>query len=193
MRKKIDISDLRSNIEVLSVEKSELDKAIASLSKARNIVSKTGVLAQQEIKEVIEELVTQALQSVFGVEYSFEVDNQIQRNKPETNLYVVIEGYRHSLKEDLGGGVLDLAAFCLRVVLWAINSPRTSTVVVLDEPFKALDKVRLEKAGLMIKKLSEMLGLQFIIITHEDQLIDAADSAYYVKKVNGISEVSKVI
>lgn len=193
MRKKVEIEGLQQSRVELAVEQIMLDKRMDTLGQSRDIMSRVGVLAQQEIKGVIEELVTQALQAVFGDDYSFEVDNQILRNKPETNFYVVIEGHRHLLKGELGGGVVDLTAFCLRVVLWAINSPRTSNVIILDEPLRFLDKIRLEKAGIMIRKLSEMLGIQFIIVSHEEQLIDVADRAYHVECVNGLSIVSKVI
>lgn len=192
MRKQVEVEDLQQKKKELDAEKALLDKDMHTLEQSRDIMSRVGVLAQQEIKNVIEELVTQALQAVFGEEYSFEVDNRIQRNKPETNFYVVIAGRRHLLKSELGGGVVDLTAFCLRVVLWAINSPRTSNVIILDEPLRFLDKTRLIQAGVMIKKLSEMLGLQFIIVSHEDQLIDVADRAYYVEKVKGVSKVTRL-
>lgn len=160
---------------------------------AREVMSRVGVLAQMEIKQIIEELVSQALQSVFGDRYSFEVDNQIQRNKPETNFYVIVDGRRRLLKVGLGGGVVDLVAFSLRVVLWAIQNPRSTSTLVLDEPLRFLDKQKLVQAGVMIKKLSEMLNLQFIIVTHEAQLIDVADRAYLVEQVKGISKVEKIL
>ncbi|MEK0346433.1 MAG: hypothetical protein QQN65_06340 [Nitrosopumilus sp.] len=193
LRKKIAIENLQTEKEDLSKNKSELDKQVDVLEQARSVMSHVGVLAQHEIKQVIEELVTQALQAVFGEDYSFEVDDQIQRNKPETNFYVVVRGHRRSLKSELGGGIVDLIAFCLRVVLWAINTPRTSNTIILDEPLKFVDKTRLEYVGVMIKKLSEMLGIQFIIVSHEDQLIEAADRAYLVEQVDGISKVTKVV
>jgi DNA repair exonuclease SbcCD ATPase subunit len=193
IEKERDINTLKSHREEIQRIKDIFSENHKSLEGARDIMSRVGILAQQEIKCVIEELVTQALQSVFGPEYAFEVDSRIQRNKPEVNFYVVIDGYRHHIKGELGGGVVDLAAFSLRVVLWAINSPRTSNVIVLDEPLKFVDKTRLEQVGVMIKKLSEMLGIQFIVVTHEDQLIDTADRAYLVEKISGISKVTKVV
>ena len=121
--------------------------------------------------------------------YSFEMVDQIQRNKPETNFFIIENGRRRDLREDLGGGILDLVALCLRVVIWAIKSPRSAPVIILDEPLKFLDCERLDTAGAMINKLSEMLGVQFIIITHEEDLFDCANFHYRVTKVGDVSDV----
>jgi len=185
---------LEDRCVVLEDEKSGLGNKLEHLGEAREVVSKVGILAQQEVKDIVEDLVTQALQVVFGSSYSFEMEDKIQRNKPETYFYLKIGDRRNLLKDDLeGGGVVDLVSFGLRVVLWAISTPRTASVIMLDEPVKYIDKVRLEQTGVMIKKLSEMLGLQFIIVTHEDQLIDVADCGYHVEKIEGISRVRKVV
>ena len=37
-------------------------------------------------------------------------------------------------------------------------------------------------ASLMIKKLSELLDLQFIIVTHNEDLASNADKIFYVEK-----------
>jgi len=160
-----------------------------NLIEARDILSAVGILSYQEIKDVIEELVTQSLQSVFGDNYSFELENKISRNKPETYLYVTIDGSRRSLKDEQGGGVADIVAFSLRVVLWALSSKRTDNVMILDEPLRFVDKKHLEICGDMLRTLSEMLELQFILVTHEGQLIDAADTAFHVSQVDGVSTV----
>lgn len=161
----------------------------ADLAEARELVSQVGIAAQGEINGVIEELVTQAIQAVFGMNYSFEIVDLIQRNKPETNFFIIENGKRRDLRDSSGGGVLDLVALCLRVVIWAIKSPRSAPVIILDEPLKFLDCERLDNAGAMINKLSEMLEIQFIIVTHEEDLFNCANFHYHVTKVGDVSDV----
>jgi len=158
----------------------------------RDTVARLGMATQEDINRVIEELITQALQVVFGPQFFFQITNSIKRNQAETTFSVLENGHPLDLEEESGGGMMDLVALCLRVVLWAIKSPRTAPVIILDEPLKFLDGVRLEQAGQMICKLSDMLGLQFIIVSHEDQLIDSADVMYRVEKVGNVSEVTCV-
>jgi DNA repair exonuclease SbcCD ATPase subunit len=158
----------------------------------RDTVARLGMATQEDINRVIEELVTQALQVVFGPQFFFQITNAIKRNQAETTFSILENGHPLDLEEESGGGMMDLVALCLRVVLWAIRSPRTAPVIILDEPLKFLDGVRLEQAGQMICKLSDMLGLQFIIVSHEDQLIESADVMYHVEKVGKVSEVTCV-
>lgn len=193
------VTQKRAILETLKDEQEEMSKKrdvlilkSEDIREARELMSQVGIAAQSEICAVIEGLVTQAVQSVYGENYRFEMVNEIKRNKPETTFFIVENGKYRDLQYELGGGLADLVALCLRVVVWAIQSPRTAPVIALDEPLKFLDNERLRYAGEMISKLSEMLGIQFIIITHEDHLLDCADARYHVIKDGDISEVIRL-
>lgn len=183
LRKRVELEDLKERKIELELNHDELTQLVVDLECGRDVVSRVGIVAQKEINNVIEELVTQALHAVFGEQFAFKMIDEIKRNQPETSFYIIENGRMLDLDEDsCGGGMADLVSLVLRVVLWAIRVPRTEPVIILDEPLKFLDGVRLDQAGVMIKELSRMLGLQFIIITHEDQLIDCADVMYSVEK-----------
>lgn len=180
------IDGLKSKSESLLSRLDDLDEAITVF----NVV---GIIANDEAKEVVEGIVTEALQLVYDETYSFVVDNKVQRGQPETHFGVKIRENTYSLRdEELGGGVIDVVSFTLRVTSWAINDPRTDDVLVLDEPLKNVDSERLHNMGLMIKRLSQELDLQFIIVTHEPELMENADSTWYVKQRNGLSSVEIV-
>jgi DNA repair exonuclease SbcCD ATPase subunit len=105
---------------------------------------------------------------------------------------VVINGDRYSVRnEELGGGVVDVVAFALRATLWAMNDPQSDDVLILDEPLKNLDVERMKRMGNVIHELSKSLNLQFIIVTHETELVDYADASFLVTKDNGVSHVEK--
>jgi len=61
---------------------------------------------------------------------------------------------------------------------------------MLDEPFKNGGKQ--EALCQMIKYLSDLLGLQFVIITYDERVIGIADSCYRVTQTNGVSDVEKI-
>ena len=173
----------------------ELNIESKNLVEAQEVMNIVGVLAQEEVKQVVESLVTQALQAVFGENYSFEIESKIVRNQPEIHIYVVEGGERTPIKsadDNQSGGVADLISFVLRVVFWAINGERTRNCLVFDEPLKNLDSQRLALLGEMIQLLSEMLGLQFIIITHEEKLSLIGNISYSVIKKDGISLVERI-
>jgi DNA repair exonuclease SbcCD ATPase subunit len=91
-----------------------------------------------------------------------------------------------------GYGTVDVASLALRIAAWSMQVPRTRNVILLDEPFKFLDGQtdRIEKASQMIKELSDRLGIQFIIVTHDNTLANYADKTFTVKLRNKISIVT---
>lgn len=191
----------KAKLEILKEKGQKLDTMLATLGKslsdlreADDVMNAVSVLAQEDSKNIVEELVTLAMQSVYGDNYSFEVDNKINRGQPETFFYVVKDGERCLLKsadDYFGGGVVDICSFALRVVMWAIQDSKSDNVLLLDEPMKNLDTARLTLAGKMIQELSKALNLQFIIITHEDELILTGDSTFLVTQTNGVSKVER--
>lgn len=194
------VAENRALVSLLASKKAELEGRITKLqnvgkdfSEALDVMNVVSILCQEQFKGVVEGIVTDALKFVYGEMYSFEMDSEIKRNQPEILFYVVIDGHRYSIKnDDIGGGVIDVVAFALRVTLWALQDQQTDNVMIMDEPLKNLDSDRLVLVGSMIKKISMDLGLQFIIVTHETQLAEAADASWLVTKNKNVSIVEKV-
>ena len=186
---------LKACFTEMGILQGKIDKQtalIADLREAREVLSTTGILAQQQTKGVIEQLVTEALHTVCGPEYSFEIVDEIARNKAESFLYIVKDGHRQEMKDELGGTTIDVVSFVLRTVMWALQVKKTAHTFILDEPGKYISKDRLPMFGNLIRHLSEMLGLQFIIVSHEEELIEFADKAFKVTQKKGISSVEVV-
>ena len=76
--------DEQTTLELIS--KTTTDSAV--ISEAQEIMSVLGIVLQEDIKKVFEELVTQSLQAIFGEEYSFELESRISRGKPEIELFI---------------------------------------------------------------------------------------------------------
>ena len=165
---------------------------VIDYKEAREVMSLVGIASQQRVKETIESLVTQVLVAVFGDKYSFELMDKVAHNKSEIEMYVIEDGKRRSLKDELGCGVLDVVSLFLRIIFWAIQFPRTRNTLIFDEPAKFLSKDKLSLLQKMIKQISEMLNLQIIMITHEHELAEGSDLIYHVEKVGEVSQVSQI-
>jgi DNA repair exonuclease SbcCD ATPase subunit len=85
-----------------------------------------------------------------------------------------------------------VASFALRIASWSMEYPRLRNVIILDEPMRFLSEDLQEKASAMIKELSEKLGLQFIIITHEKELASYADKEFRVTINKGVSNIKEM-
>jgi len=69
------------------------------------------------------------------------------------------------------------------------HGSRISNTIVLDEPFRFLSRELQGRAGEMLKLLSQKLGIQFIFVTHVQDLVEAADRVFEVRKKKQISKV----
>ncbi len=164
---------------------------LKDIEEALGTMNDVSLLVQQEFKEVVEVLVTQALKFIFGDNHSFEIDSKIARNQPEIHLFIVIDGERFSPQDDeFSGGQADVVSFSLRIILWAIQSERTRAMLFFDEPFRNLHGTENAKTiREMVQYLSKTLALQFIIITQDEELVEVADAAFFITKSRGVSTV----
>ena len=199
------LSDTKSSKKLLTEDRDkltseilEIENSLKNLKEAREVVSAASILAQDTTKKVFEDLVTQALQSIFGEEYSFILESRFHRNQPEMEMFVVENGVKYSPKDEKGGAIVDIVSFAARIVSWAIMDPRPGNTLLLDEPFRALAKEVLPALAQLMQDISDELGLQIIYITHEKQLAEVAcreekDRTFLVKKVNEISVVERIM
>ena len=156
-----------------------------NLLKARLLLTEASRLTQTRMKEKVESLVTMVLQGVYGVQYKFLVDFEIKRNKSECLLRVQKgSGEPFIPKDEQGGGLLDVIGFALRVVLWSIERPRKRAFFMLDEPGKWTGN-NINKFGEMIREVSEKLGIQILLVTHDENLILIANRNWKVRH-NGV-------
>lgn len=57
----------------------------------------------------------------------------------------------------------------------------------MDEPFRQLQKDLHQTVANVLKEVSEKANIQFIIITHEKNIIQNADKSFEIKIEEGVS------
>lgn len=186
--------------ELLQKQVLEISNRIGELSaevddhiEARNIVSGVAKLTQEGVKDYIETLVTTAIKAVFPRrDYKFLVQFDVKKNKTDVSL-LVQEGDKEPYRpdEEQAGGIVDIISFALRVVMWSLQAERSRNILVLDEPFR-FTGVLIGIAGQMLKEISQQLGIQIVMVTHSQELIDIADKAWEVEMVDGRSQVREI-
>ena len=182
---------LLSNLQSTKTLVGELTQEQADLARALEILQVTAKLTQQELEIHISELVSLALEAVFPRPYKLVLAFELRRNRSEADLLLEDEdGNQVNPMDAVGGGVVDVAAFALRIALFTLKQPRPNNVMVLDEPMKFLSRDLQRRASLMIKEISKKLGIQFLIVSHEENLMEAADKTFVVENKKGISTIN---
>jgi len=168
------------NLESVSII---LKEDVAKFEKSRDIVNAVLSITQDQIKGYIEDVVTLALTTVFGEDYNFSIRYDLKRGKSEANLILTKDGMELSPRGDeTGGGPMDVIGLGLRFALWSLREPRGSSTFILDEPGTAISEDLRPKFGIMLSKLSSMLGVQIIMMSHDSALIDSADKIIRVEQ-----------
>lgn len=189
VQKKIANKELvEDQLKTLITKKKKNKKQILMKERALELVKDVALKTQSKLEYHLGDMVSTGLNTVFDENYDFVVKFEIRRGKTECDLFFkkgdnLIDPLRFS-----GLGAADIAAFCLRCAAWSMDK-RYRNVLILDEPFKYLSVDKQEKAGEMVKLLSEQLDLQVIMISHSEKISSFADKTFKVKMKNGKSKV----
>ena len=170
----------------------KLENNIKDIEKAQFIIQTVAKKTQKNLIYNIENVVTSALEAVFENPYHFRVIFDVKRNKTECKLLFERDGQLIDPLDASGYGAADIASLALRVASWSLTNPKKRSVFILDEPFKHLSTELHEKASLMIKELSNKLSIQFIIITHVNQISEHSDKVFRVIKSGQYSKVVEI-
>lgn len=169
-----------------------LNRDLKHIQEAQDIIQATAKVTQEELQYHISDLVSLALKAVFDEPYELKVEFVMKRGRTEAELWFVRDGEKVNPLLASGGGAVDVASFALRIALWALTHPRSRSVFFLDEPFKFLSSGLQVRAGEMLKTISDKLGLQIIMVSHVQDLIESSDKVFEVRLRNGQSQVKEL-
>ena len=157
---------------------------------AKQLLQKGAQETQKSLEYHISNIVSLALTAIFDASYEFRAKFVIRRNATECDLLLVKDGEEMSPMDAVGGGVIDVISFSLRVAYWSMKPNRP--VMILDEPFRFLSVDLQERASEMIKTISEELGIQIIMVSHLPNIIGSADKVFKVTQSKGLSKIEEV-
>lgn len=185
----------------------KIEKKVRSLNGAREVYSQnlesclrslekldSGILLEEKVLVALNyvsslndsnmsSLITQALKTIYGSDYSFiRGAKSVQINDEFGNFDL----------DELGGGLTDLLSVILRIVVVAQGKVGRLKTLLLDEPLTNVDTETAIRTSYFLKKLSERLGMSFVVVTHRPELIEAADTVYRFDKVDNKTEVTLI-
>jgi ABC-type glutathione transport system ATPase component len=187
-QKKTIILDLQKKKDTLE----ELDHKLILLEECRMITQYISETNQKKITERIDDVVTTAIQSVFGEEFTFHMEITSKSNATQATPKFYKNGKEESPKLSSGGGLLAIASLALRVIFMTLKKNPTP-IILLEEPFGALGQGEgeLERGCELISALCDKLDIQMIITSHNDVIKSIANRVFYVSSKE--KDTAKVI
>ena len=178
--------DLQTRIKSSIVEVEQIEAAVDKLFGFSEWINTV-------VKNKLESITNAALQTIFpDKKMSFKVVGNRTKKGMFYDLYIETDGVVTDLLDAKGGGVLDVVQMCLRITYLVRMKSKVRQTQLLDEPFKNLDAERVNLASQWMKQVSEMFGIQFLIITHIPSFIMTVEDSGSIE-VRYIDGESKVI
>ncbi len=172
-----EVSNLASRLKLLEQtvqrEEKELKDAEQRLKdsqSAQEVLQFLAQAVQQKAHQRISEVVSSCLSAVFDDPYQFKIEFERKRGRTEAQLRFVRRDLDVEPLTASGGGVVDVAAFALRVACLVMHRPRLSRLVVLDEPFRFVSAQYRENVRQMLEELAKDMDIQILMVTHIEEL-----------------------
>jgi DNA repair exonuclease SbcCD ATPase subunit len=157
--------------------------------KAYAVLGKITGMKREETVKKIEEMVSNGLRAVTGDDsYSFSI-KMMDRKQVQYAMMVGRLGREVSFK-DCGGGVQEIVAFLLRLMTVILRNDGGRSILILDEPFKFISSDYHERLSNLISDLAKT-GVQFILVSHQDDVIPPGALVHKVTNSNGTSKIEK--
>jgi len=169
---------------MLQKQESSLREEIDSLAKEDLLLEKVAELFKflinkyvYEYAESFSRIITEGLRAIyFDQEITFDIEVDQKRGKICVNFVLEQNGVREHPLEGFGGGVSSIVSILLRLLV--ILKADLARYLILDESLAALSDNYVEGCGEFLRKLCKDMGVNVLLITHNQDFVDLADHAY---------------
>ena len=179
--------------KALDAEIAELSEAIDTTSKVLAVLHALSTAVQARFLTGIESLVSEGLSAVFEEPIKFRI-TATMRNR-QVNLDFSLEnadGTDTDLLDARGGGLISLTGVLLRIIMARLMSGQVRQLLILDEPLGFLSSGYQAAAGVLLRKLADELDMQLILVSHNQEIIESADTVYELRRTGQGVEASKL-
>lgn len=182
----------RSGIEARD-RAAALRESLELHEKVSAVLTRIGEQRQESAQRQIEELVTRALQIIFGENLSFHVVQSVKASRAEVD-FILRSTYGNQVVdtpvlEARGGGMAAVVGFVLRLVV-LLFTPGARRFIALDESFAHVSASYEPRVAEFLREVADKAGVQILLITHSSAYGDLADAKYRLTLgADGITKV----
>ena len=175
--------------ELLASQKLERQKNLTELQSTYNsgilpaqaFLQSVASQTQNKVKFHIQAIAQEALDSLWPGKYEFCMDFRPNTSgKTEAFLYLKDGDEELDPMDSNGGTAVDLLSITLQVAILILS--RVRKTLIMDEPMKFVSRGFRETMARFLRALSADLGIQFIVITHDDSIEAHADKLFLVQR-----------
>lgn len=166
-----------------------LNQKLMAARRAQTVIQTVAERIQHQLEYGISKIVSDALSAVFDDPEEFRVRFIQRRGRTECDMFFVKNGQEMDVLGSVGGGVLDIVCFALRIAFLFLRHD-IRRVLVLDEPFRNLHgQSEQERCSAMVKMMSTRLGIQIIMVSDIELINSAADRVFTCRLVDNVTQI----
>jgi DNA repair exonuclease SbcCD ATPase subunit len=178
--------ELEKEVEALGLEVSNYDKALAIFHGLSSVV-------QEHFTQAIEDLISEGISSVFETNLRFKITPDVKGGQSVLDFTISNDdGTETDILDARGGGLSALCGVLLRIVILRLMTDRIRQILILDEPLSHLSAAYVPAAGELLRRLSDELDIQIIMVTHQPEFADHATDVYELSSAGSNVKVSRL-
>lgn len=197
------LANLRSKAERIKGRRDEVSRRLVSVKQEiaeqegeEEVLDLVGGLFRTMIDSevtanvhAVERLLTEGLQAIFeDLDLRVEAKVDLLRGKVSVELLTVQTQADGTVTmgdpmDAYGGSVATVESVLLRLIVILRRNMRP--LILLDESLGAVAEHYVPKVGEFLSLLCDRMGVDILAVTHNPTLVEAADTAYRIKKVDG--------
>lgn len=188
---------LRSQISTVEGKITHFRNEEVLLELVANLLRRLLDLEVTEGIRSVEKLLTEGLRDIFfDQSLSVRIETEDSRGKIGVSVVTVskeddgkiIEG---QAEEAFGGSVTTLESLLLRIAV--IFRRKMRPLLLLDETLAAIADKYVDRAAVFLSTLAERLGLDILLVSHDDAFVNAAKLAYRIERRGGKAVFRQII
>lgn len=148
----------------------EAQARLAALQESQVTIQAAAQMVQQQAHAQMAGVVTRCLAAIFDEPYEFRITFEQRRGKTEAVLEFVRDNNPVDPLTASEGGQVDVAAFALRLACLLLERPARRRLLVLDEPFRFIDKTNRPRLRALLESLAVEFSVQMVLVTHDPGL-----------------------
>ncbi len=171
--------------EILTVQASleQAQTRVSALEPAQEILEHLEQTWAGQYEEKLGAIGSMGLNAVFpDSEYEVLLEHTTKRGTANLDIVLVKDGKRVRIKGGSGGSIVQLLAYLLRHLTTVSPHPPLRLIEVLDEPFSMVAQAQRPALCTLMRDITQRLGFQLLFSSHEDELLDAADTALLIHR-----------
>lgn len=136
---------------------------------------------QATVLESIQNIASVGLSQIFDEPIELKINQVVRARRVEMDVTVKTGDLETSILDARGGGLAAVAGFLLRAAV-LILTPNARRLLLLDETFAMLSADYLPRLAEFLVELCEKTELQILVVSHQEELAEAADSIVRIEK-----------